>query len=254
MKRSVLTTTTTAATTTAALAGLLLWQARRARRITRRLPGAEGAATGLVAAPVDSRRAEEPPVRLVVLGESTAAGVGAPTHEAALAGQTAAALAARTGRSVQWRVVGESGATAQHASAALVPQLPAEPADLVVLAVGVNDVIRRTRPAAFARDVRDLVKAVRARVGPVPVFVSAVPPVGRFPALPQPLRGVLGACARRLDRAARRATAGVPAVAHVPLRFDGSADEFMAADGFHPSPKGYASWGQQIAERAARLF
>lgn len=240
--------------TTAALGGLTAWQGYRAWRDTLRLPGAQGAAAGLTAAPAGSRRAAEPPVRLVVLGDSSAAGVGAPTHEAALTGQTAAALADRTGRSVRWLAVGESGATARRVQNALVPRLPTVSADLVVLAFGVNDVIRRTRPAVFAHALRSLIGAAREQIGPAPVFVSAMPPVGRFPALPQPLRGVLGAYARQLDRAARRAAARLPAVAHVPLRFNGSADDFMAADGFHASSHGYATWGTQVADRAAGLF
>ncbi|MEO1603455.1 MAG: SGNH/GDSL hydrolase family protein, partial [Pseudomonadota bacterium] len=67
-----------------ALGPLLLTQGRRVRRDILRLPEAEGPREGIVG--------EGPPLRLLVLGDSSAAGVGAATQSDALVGQLVAQL------------------------------------------------------------------------------------------------------------------------------------------------------------------
>lgn len=229
----------------ALLAPVLVRQGRRVRRTTPRLPEAPG-----------PRRGEIPgagtPVRLLVLGESTAAGVGAADHREALAGQTAASLAAASGRAVRWRVLGRNGATASSVLRDLfAPAVDAE-ADVVVVALGVNDTLRMHAPARWTADLRALIGAVRERCGPVPVVLACVPPMGRFPGLPQPLRGVLGLRATALDRAAARMAAAMDAVhhVHVPLAAKGT-DDLFCGDRIHPSPRGYAQIGASLGRAAA---
>ena len=67
-------------------APLLVAQALYVRRTTPRLPGASGPTEGLVPG-------AGTPWRLAVLGESTVDGVGAASHEEALTGRLAQALA-----------------------------------------------------------------------------------------------------------------------------------------------------------------
>jgi len=224
---------------------VLFAQGRGVRRRTPRLADAAGPTAGIVAG-------AEPAISLVVIGESTVAGIGAAAHEGALTGQTAKALARLTGRAVRWRAAGRSGANARE-TAALARDLPREPADAVVLSLGVNDTLRFRPPPLWARDVARLIAAVRERVGPAPVLLAPVPPMHAFPALPQPLRAVLGARARRLDAALARLPARVAGVAHAGLWVHPAPDLFCA-DGFHPSEGGYAVIGQRLAEELAPLL
>ncbi|GAB4475691.1 MAG: SGNH/GDSL hydrolase family protein [Burkholderiaceae bacterium] len=229
-----------------ALGPLLLWQAQRVRRDTPRLPVAAGAPAG--------EAGSGAPLRLLVIGESTAAGVGAAHHGEALAGELAVRLARRLGRRVLWRVLGENGATARRALRVLEAADTA-PADLAVVALGVNDVLEQTRAARWQSVMAALVARLHARTGAREVILLEVPPLARFPALPRPLRDVLGADARRLDarlaRIAARPDAREPRVRHYRFAFDG-AREFFARDGFHPSARGYARWAELIAARLAR--
>jgi lysophospholipase L1-like esterase len=224
---------------------VLFAQGKGVRRRTPRLPDAAGPTEGVVAG-------DGEPLRLVVLGESTVAGIGAAAHQRALTGRVASALAERTGRAVRWRAAGRSGANAREA-AALVATLPDERADGVVISLGVNDTLRFRPPALWARDVARLIGAVRARVGPAPVVLAPVPPMHAFPALPQPLRTVLGARARLLDAALRRLAARTPAAAHVALWVE-PAPELFCEDGFHPSEAGYAVIGDHLAAALARML
>ncbi|MFZ5541892.1 MAG: SGNH/GDSL hydrolase family protein [Pseudomonadota bacterium] len=229
-----------------ALGPLLIWQGHRVRRTTPRLPVAAGALAGEIGVGA--------PLRLLVIGESTAVGVGAAHHGEALAGELAGRLAAKLGRRVSWRVIGENGATARRALQVL-EAAEAAPADLAVVALGVNDVLEQTRVARWQRDVAALVAALQARTAARDVILLGVPPLAKFPALPRPLRDVLGADARRLDAALARVAARLDArerrVRHDRFAFDG-AREFFARDGFHPSALGYARWAELIASRFAQ--
>lgn len=229
----------------ALLAPVLVAQGRRVRRTTPRLPEAPGPRTGQVAG-----RGE--PLRLLVLGESTAAGVGAADHQEGLAGQVAASLSAASGRPVHWRVLGRNGATAAVTREALLAPATELSADVAVIALGVNDTLRLHAPARWTADLRRLIADVRARCGPIPVVLAAVPPMGRFPGLPQPLRGVLGLRAAVLDRAAARLAWQLDAVHHVPVPLPPEeVARFFCADRFHPSPHGYAQWGAALGRAAA---
>jgi hypothetical protein len=94
------------------------------RRITPRLPDASGPIEG-IAEPGRNGSHDKAGAgtRLILLGESTVAGIGAPTHDLALAGKTAEALARRTGNPVCWLALGRSGANARVARIHLVPKL-----------------------------------------------------------------------------------------------------------------------------------
>jgi lysophospholipase L1-like esterase len=121
-----------------------------------------------------------------------------------------------------------------------------------VVALGVNDTLRLHSPGRWTTDLRRLIGLLRERCGAVPVVLASVPPMGVFPALPQPLRGVLGLRAAVLDRAAARLAGEMDAVRHVPVPIPvGAVDAFFCADRFHPSPYGYALWGEALGRAAA---
>lgn len=230
----------------APLMPLLAVQGRGVRRRMPRLPAAAGEVAGIV-------DAAGPPARLVVLGESTVAGIGAVTHADGLTGQLAVALARSTGRAVAWHAVGKVGVTARQAMA-LVPQVPTAPTELVVVVRGINDVLAFTPPGRWGDHLLSLITGVRERLcWQVPVLIAGVPPAGQLPALPQPLRGILGRHARALDAASHRLSQRLPAVQHVPTQAR-VGEQDVCLDRFHPSPTGYAAWAQQLATPAADLI
>jgi lysophospholipase L1-like esterase len=79
-----------------------------------------------------------------------------------------------------------------------------------------------------------------------------LPPVHRFPLLPQPLRSVMGDEARRHDAEMARWAATRGDVSHLPIALDLSP-EAMADDGFHPGEPVYRACGEALAERVAQL-
>ena len=230
------------------LAPVLFAQGRWVRRVTPRLPEAGGPQEGTIG---DGAHA----IRLLLVGESPAMGVGVSNHVAGLAGQTALALATAAGRPVSWRVMGRSGASARNLLDEFIAPAQVD-ADVVVIALGVNDTITLSSPARWTGALEELLQSLRRRAHAVPIVLAAVPPMQHFPAIPSPLRQVLGIRSHLLDRAAIRWAGARRAVTHVPLPQTPAADVSAAfcSDGFHPSAAGYQQWGAVLGAAAARLL
>jgi lysophospholipase L1-like esterase len=227
------------------LAPLLVWQGRRVRRDTPRLPEAPGEREGVAGAGRPGR-----PLRLLIVGDSSAAGVGAATQREALSGQLLERLDAVLDRPLRWRLVAQSGASTAQALALLARE-PADRFDVAVLALGVNDVTAMRSASRWLADVHALQRHLLAYHRVRRVLWSGLPPMHRFPAMPQPLRGVMGLHARGLDAALARWCAARPAaspcrVIHVPLP-PMSDRAMIASDGFHPGPAAYGRWADALA-------
>ena len=217
-------------------------QALRVRRRAPRFAGAGGPAEGAEGA--GSAR------RLVAIGDSIIAGVGAAALSEALVGQTARALAETLPARVEWIARGRIGANAGQALRELLPELPAAPADFFLVSVGVNDVTSLSTRAAWRRNLDALLAALRAHSPEAIIAMVGVPPMRRFPLLPQPLRALLGLRAEQFDGIARRVIENHPRALYLPLDIDPSPDQF-AADGYHPSQESYGALGRAMAARIA---
>lgn len=225
------------------LAPIFLPQALLSRAKIPRLPEAVGPRSGRVGH--DRGR-----LRLMVLGESTAVGVGIGHLSDGIPVKVAEALSASVGARVDWRVIGRGhGMTAKKAHDALAA-METEVFDGAVVLLGVNDVFRFTGLGRWRRAVVCVVNHLRSRGCRFVVF-SAVPPVGRFPALPLPLRAVLGLRAALLDAALERLSLETGLFTHCPVAF-GMEAAHVASDGIHPSREGYALWAAQLASLCIR--
>ncbi|MCI0337411.1 MAG: SGNH/GDSL hydrolase family protein [Acidobacteria bacterium] len=218
---------------------VLFAQGMWVRQITPRLPDASGPNEGIVAG-------SRPVFRLIMLGESTVAGIGAPTHDLALTGQTAKALAQRTRRAVQWLALGRSGANARVALAELTPRLAGRRADAVVIALGVNDSTGLISVERWKKDISQLAGAVRNHLTDVKIVISGPPPLECFPAFPGLLRNFLGARSRLLDQALSQLAPTLQNIVHAPM-IKGLNDRHFCEDKFHPSVTGYATWGEYLS-------
>jgi lysophospholipase L1-like esterase len=216
---------------------LLIPQAVWARRRTQRLPEAAGPQQGC--SQPEWRAA---PLHLLLIGESTVAGVGVASQRQALAGQLAEVLAQRLQRPVHWQARGANGIRIAQACERLVPVAPV--AELVILTFGVNDCTALSSLAAWEAGITRLVRMLEAE-GRQLVF-TGVPPLAGFHALPWLLRQVLGWRGRLLDQrlAARCHRLGV---GYVPLGLSLGSDA-LAEDGYHPSAAGYRAWAEQLGQ------
>jgi lysophospholipase L1-like esterase len=227
------------------LAPILLWQGRRTRAQTIRLPEAAGERNGLVG--VVGETHDQTPYRLLVIGDSSAAGVGASTQSEALASQTATALAQQLQRPVAWQLIAQSGLNTARAHA-FFRESNAGPADAALFALGVNDATSQVKDSKFIAESNALWKTVQKTTGAKLAVFSGLPPVHDFPALPQPLRFYLGTWVMWLDDSLRAWTLKQGLI-YCPVSdtLGNASVKDMASDGYHPGPKIYAAWAQQAA-------
>ena len=229
------------------LGPVLLAQGRRVRRTALRLAEAAGDRTGLIV--IESGKSE---LKLLFVGDSTMAGVGVRHQTAALASQVASILANRLVRSVRWQLVAKSGVNTSQALEFVKGQ-ELLPADVLVTALGTNDVTSQRKSYEFIADYGALVDALSKRVGANFAVVSGLPPLHLTPATPQPLRWYLGRYAHLLDECLRRWIAPQRNVAYVSLQWASNPKD-MAVDGYHPGENQYKVWADLVAESIANLL
>jgi lysophospholipase L1-like esterase len=192
-------------------------------------------------------------VHLVVIGDSTSVGVGAGSR----ARSYPVLLAHMLGRhlSVRLDVLGRSGVRMADVAAELAPQAASMRPDIVLIGVGVNDAIHLTPLPRFRAGLRE---ALETLAGAGVTTVVALGPRLDAPALPRPLRDLVAARCRAINRSLRRAaeTAGVAVVdvgASVGDAFARDPGRYFCEDFFHPGPEGYALWAKAIEEPILRI-
>ncbi len=129
--------------------------------------------------------------KLFVIGESTVAGLGARTHELALAGQFARQLSEQIERPVTWKVLGKNGVTARRTIDELVPQMPDERFDYILVGLGGNDVMKLSSPVKWRRDMIELLGILRAKNPDAVIFLSNCPMIVYSPIMPPPIKAIL---------------------------------------------------------------
>lgn len=182
------------------------------------------------------------PLRYIVIGDSTAAGRGAPYADG-IAMKTAEHLA--KSRKVTMVNLGVSGATfADIVNHQLTEAAKLQP-DLVLCSAGANDVTHFTSTSKLTASAEKMVAVLSDRDGPPVIVFTCSPDMGAVPRFLQPLRWIAGIESKRVNRAIM---AGIhsPHVAIAPVYDTGplfaANPGLFAADRFHPNSGGYATW------------
>lgn len=222
------------------LAPFLFAQGQIARWKVGILPNAEGGATGCV-------EGDGEPAKLFVIGESTVAGLGARTHKEALAGQFAKQLSERIGRAVEWHVIGKNGVTARRTIDELLPQMPDEKFDYILVGLGGNDVMRLSSPKKWRRDMTELLARLRQKNPDAVIFLSNCPMIISSPVIPQPTKAILWSLSRMHDANTQEFTREMPGVFYYRQPVHVEIEGFFA-DGIHPSEQGYKDWSAAMMQ------
>ncbi|NED95250.1 SGNH/GDSL hydrolase family protein [Phytoactinopolyspora alkaliphila] len=217
--------------------GLLRLQARMARRTITSVPlngppnpdGVYGLYRG-------------EPLSLVVLGDSSAAGFGAPTAEETPGALVAGGLAEIAERPVNLTTVAMVGARSADLAEQVDKALVVSP-DAALIMVGGNDVTHKVPPAEAVRLLIDAVRRLRA--AGCEVVVGTCPDLGTIRPIQPPLRWLARRWSRQLAAAQTVAVveAGGRTVSLGSIlgpEFAASPMELFSEDKFHPSSAGYA--------------
>jgi lysophospholipase L1-like esterase len=228
--------------TAVAAAGLLTAQAFEARRrIGPRTTTAPYA---------DGRYGSGPgtSIRLAVLGDSGAAGLGAERPDDTMGAILASALAEVSGRTVTLSNHAVIGAQTSGLDSQIDRALWTRP-HVAVIMIGANDVTHLVPRAMSARRLRRAIR--RLREEGIEVVMATCPDLGTVKPVPQPLRSVMRRSSRRLAAAQAAATLAeggrvVSLGSRLGPEFDERPDVMFAEDRFHPSTDGYAAAAQAL--------
>ncbi|MDC0767908.1 SGNH/GDSL hydrolase family protein [Streptomyces sp. HD] len=229
----------------AAAVGVVLAEVRLARRhvgngTSNHVPSADGRYGRTYDTP------GEPPLRLTMLGDSTAAGQGVHRAQETPGALLASGLAAVAERPVDFRNVALPGARSDDLDrqVALVLADPALVPEICVIMIGANDVTNRMPPT---RSVRHLSAAVRRlRTAGAEVVVGTCPDLGTIEPVQQPLRWLARRASRQLAAAQTIGVVeqGGRTVSLGDLlgpEFAANPRELFGPDNYHPSAEGYAT-------------
>lgn len=180
---------------------------------------------------------------VLVLGDSTAVGVGANTREETTAGQVSAYLEATSVENYA-----KSGAFVENLSEQIA-QAKFNQYELILIQIGANDIVRLHSPektaALLVQTLKTLPQAKR-------VIVLSAGDVGGAPLFPIFLRPLYTNRTLAYHAAFEKSVSSTGAtyinLYTSPSRkvINDDPDVYLAADGFHPSSAGYKLWFDEI--------
>jgi len=221
---------------TTLLAPLLIPQGIYTRIVTPKLPEAEGAREGLSGVGKS--------LKLLILGDSAAAGVGVESQHQALSGQLATKLSSHC--SLEWRLEAETGSKTADIIKRL-EQLDEFKVDMVIISLGVNDVTSNVRLQKWLELQERLRSILVSKFDAKVILLSSIPPMERFPSLPQPLRWYLGRKSKAFNSGLMQQSRQFSDLKYMDINFP-HEDGYIAEDGFHPSIRAYDLWSDLVVK------
>ena len=230
---------------------ILLIQALRAKKRVGSLPEAID--------PRGETGGNLPALNVLVIGESTVAGVGVKRHEDGMTGSVGQRVHELTGMDVHWMSIGGSGYTAKKVANLLASKIPDVSFDYIVIALGGNETFELNSPLVWRKNLEGLIRKIRVKVPECTVAIANMPPVGSFTAFPKTLQWYLGGLVNLHRKVIRDLPDKYDNLVYLsePIDFDAwrkktgrnvPMTDFFS-DGVHPSALTYKLWGAQIAER-----
>ena len=180
---------------------------------------------------------------ILILGESTAAGVGANNLENTLAGHFHRIL----GSSRRIENIGKNGLTVGKTYEYYRKSgfFQYGKIDGLILFLGANDCFKLTSPSTFSQQLKCLIDQISSELNPDWIYLADIPPVHLFPAFSDKMRSFLQTQRTFLQREMILLSQSNQKIVFDPISLDLSP-EFFSEDQIHPSDLGY----QKIAEFA----
>jgi lysophospholipase L1-like esterase len=202
---------------------------------------------------------EAKPIKILMLGESTIAGVGVTDHRDGLAGSIAKGLQQKTGKNTIWKVLAKNGYTAQKVHEMLFEKMPKTQFDFIFIGLGGNDTFRLHSPLSFRAHLRQLIEKLRLLQPTATIVILPLPPIADFPAFPKIVQFALGS----LVDLHRKVIVAIPH--HFSdvfynnekmtlkdwLKKTNKTGADFFSDGVHPSALAYGIWGNETIEYLA---
>ncbi|NPD45364.1 MULTISPECIES: SGNH/GDSL hydrolase family protein [unclassified Lentimicrobium] len=197
-------------------------------------------------------------LRLLCIGESSMAGVGAETHEEAIGGTIAKEISSRLNTNVYWRVYARNGYTAKRVRFKILPKITERNFDIIVIALGANDSFAMNSPKTWRENIIALLKDTQALFPNTPIVFMNMPPIKEFPAFSRLIRFSVGNLVDMLGKELDETIKSFDDVYFSQelitveswkkkYQVEGKASEFFS-DGVHPSKFTYQVWAKDVVD------
>lgn len=195
--------------------------------------------------------------RILLIGESTFAGVGVESHDEGFCGTFAKELSQSLNKNIHWEVLAKSGYTAKRVGTKLLPKIRAHKLDLIVIGLGGNDAFTLNSPAKWKKDVFQLFKSLKIKFPLTPIFFANMPPIKEFPAFTKTIKFVVGNLVEMLGQELKFLARQedlvfyndeIISITNWSRRYQLNADiNDYFSDGVHPSKLTYQTWAKDFA-------
>lgn len=191
-------------------------------------------------------------ISVLGIGESPMAGVGISKNSGTLTALASEELSKLTKNSVNWSILAQSGLTLNDLNKFVLKKSPSK-VDLIFVTIGGNDVFNLTAPWIWLSHLEICVKYFfKNEESPIILF-SAVPCVGRFPSIPNPLRFFFGYWELILHNCLKFFVSTKENIYLLEERFPDGREYFLE-DGIHPSKLAYILWSKKLASLSCHLI
>ena len=178
---------------------------------------------------------------ILILGESTVAGVGATELKSTLVGNLHSLFKSE----YTFYNFGKNGIRASE----VLPEFKSDLATIqsgkegIILYLGGNDCFNLTSPNSYHRSLQKLIESLQSQFNPNWIFLGDIAPVHLFPAFSPLMKSYLYQQREFLRKEMKQLAATHKKVIFQEINLD-LGSEFFSADGIHPSNLGY----RKIAE------
>lgn len=191
------------------------------------------------------------PLEILMIGDSSAAGVGVADFAECVAGRLPHLLADKTEHHINMRTCGNNSATAGDLRDVVVPNLERRKYDYIIINIGTNDAKNFHTVRRFKKEFGGLLYALNARFPGSKIIWSGIIDVKGVPILPSPLNTLMAIRARIIRKQGNVLCYERGAL--FPQTRWRVIPENFAEDGFHASSQGYAEWAEELSSYLADL-
>lgn len=183
---------------------------------------------------------------ILVVGDSSAAGVGVDDVNDSIGPQLAQILHQKTKASVSWSIAGANSAICEEVRDHVVPNLERHIYTHIVLCVATNDMKNFLTDRRFKRGFGGLLYALHAKWPDTPIVWTPMLDMTTVPGLPPLLGRILQMRARIINERARQLCRERHAT--VAPQLQATDPSGFSVDGFHASAAGYHYWAELLAD------
>ena len=190
-----------------------------------------------------------PPLRYLILGDSTTVGIGTDAEH-----RISTLTTQRLARNYRVTMVnaGVSGAKVHDVLVEQLPRVDVTQFDLILIAAGANDVVHLTSSRSVRRDLDELIRTIRSKNCHAKIVLTGTADIAASPRVPSYLRWLSRARQYSLNKVFRRNVKEngltFAPVAERTGPFFRKDPTLFSEDAFHPNARGYAIWTAVIDE------